>query len=104
MEVKDHPFTNDTSEVLRVYGFSGYAARFWADHVRDVEDDLLYGGLESLSYFSFLASATKRDAMLKLNDRSTSTILHFAAEKGLAQFCRLSLDAKGRSVGSSDCN
>jgi len=92
----------ESMEVGR-HGFGDYAANYWGDHVREVECSLLQG-IEDLSHFRFLASVTKRDLMLKLNDRSTSTILHFAAEKGLTKFCRLCLDAKGRSVASRDCH
>ena len=90
--------------VSNMYGFGGYAAEYWADHVRDVERDLLRG-TDSLWHFKFLASKTKRDSMLKLNHRtSTSTILHFAAEKGLSRFYSLCLDAKAMFVERRNFN
>ena len=79
-------------------GFGGYAADYWADHVRDVESGLLQG-MDNLSHFKFLASKTKRNSMLKLSHRTTtSTILHIAAERGLSQFYSLCLDAKAKFV------
>ena len=89
--------------VSSMYGFAGYAAEYWAHHVRDVEGDLLQG-MDNLSHFKFLASKTKRDSMLKLNHRTTSTILHFAAEKGLSRFYSLCLDAKTRFVERRNSN
>jgi hypothetical protein len=86
------------------HGFGGYIAIHWADHVRDVENDLLKGGMEDLSHFKFLALQKKRNPMLKLNDRTTSTVLMFAAEKGLSEFCRLCLEAKERSAQSGGRN
>jgi hypothetical protein len=86
------------------YGFGGYAAKHWTHHVRDVESDLLQS-VDSLSHFKFLASKTKRDSMLKMNDRrTTSTILHFAAENGLSRFYGLCLDAKARFVERRNLN
>jgi hypothetical protein len=99
MEIKTDSRRIGTSDILRRYGFGGYAARFWASHVRDVEDDFLSGGFECLSYFKFLVSKQKRHSMLKLNHQSrTSTILHFAAAKGLTNFCSLCFGAKAASV------
>jgi hypothetical protein len=86
--------------VVEWYGFGGYSAIHWVDHVRDVENTLLKGGIEDLSHFKFLASQKKRNLMLKLNARATSTVLMFAAERGLSEFCRVCLAAKERSTQS----
>jgi hypothetical protein len=98
----DHEISYYTP-VSRLYGFGGYAAKCWIDHVRDVESNLLQG-MDGLSHFKFLASKKKRDLMLKLNDRTTSTILHFISQKGLSGFYSLCLDAKARFVESSHYN
>jgi hypothetical protein len=90
--------------VSSMYGFGGYAAQYWAHHVRDVESDLLQE-MDMLSHFKFLVAKTKRDSMLKLNHRTTSsTILHLAAEKGLSRFYSLCLDAKARFVERRNSN
>jgi len=86
-----------------IYGFGGYAARFWTDHVRDVENDLVQG-MDDLSNFKFLASKTKRDLILKLTLWRPSTILHIAAKTGLAAFYSLCLDAKVRYVLTNNLN
>jgi hypothetical protein len=100
----DDEIPYDLPAVSSMYGFGGYAATYWADHVRDVESDLLQG-MDSLPHFNFLASKTKRDSMLKLNRRTTTTtILHFAADKGLSRFYGLCLDAKARFVASCNSN
>jgi hypothetical protein len=76
-------------------GFGGYVVRFWAEHVRQVDDILS----QDLSYFKFLASKTKRKSLLKLNRQAAdSTILLVAAENGLPGLCRSLLAAKARSI------
>jgi len=95
---------NKWTPISSLYGFGGYAARYWADHVRDVENDIPMRGGEELSYFKFLASKTKRNSMFELNHLTrTRTILHFAAERGLSKLCSLCLEAKARYVGNAGC-
>jgi len=94
--IEVHDGVSEYTAVTSIYGFRGYAAKYWADHVRDVESDILSQGMHGLSHFKFLATKAKTDSMLKLNDRISSTILHFAAEKGLSGFYNLCLDAKAR--------
>lgn len=87
----------EKKSVIRLYGFGGYAARNWAEHVREVEGQLLGRGKEDLSYFQFLAAETKRHLMLKLNAQTiTSTMLHFIAEKGISKLCSVCFKTKAR--------
>jgi hypothetical protein len=87
----------DPRSAQKTHGFGRYIATHWADHVRDVESNLLKGGIDDLSHFRFLVLPKKRSRILQLNDRISSTILMFVAEKGLSEFCRLCLEAKERS-------
>jgi hypothetical protein len=87
------------------YGFGYYAARYWADHARDVENDLLKGGIKDLFHFNFLASRPKRDLLFRFSHRTrNSTILQFAARTGLPIFCRLCFEAQARLVQNVDSN
>jgi hypothetical protein len=70
-----------------------------------VENDLLKGGIKDLFHFNFLASRPKRDLMFQLAGRTTnSTILQFAAGRGLPIFCHLCFEAQARFFENTDSN
>lgn len=78
-------------QLLTIHAFRYYAARFWADHVRDIE----HFALRNLSPFKFLASRNKRNSMLLISSCDDyvegKTILHIAARNGLVTLCKLLL-------------
>jgi len=75
------------AKLVQNYKFTRYAAMFWADHVREVEAEVV----DTPYALNFLIDDNKRNSMLRiaLGDgyAEGETVLHVAARNGLAILC-----------------
>jgi hypothetical protein len=86
-----------------IRGFPGYVSERWVDHVRDDQCSLFKRGVDDLDRFEFWTSQTKRESLLDIfRQPANSTILHFIAEHGLTDLCRILFEAKAKYIESID--